>query len=115
MPNQLKTNTRPLVVASGGTSGFCELEDFPMLGLEIPTLDSTTLEIRGSNDNVTYRKIYDGTGTQVLVWTASTGDRDVATRDLADVAGYNYIGVFLGTAQTAARTCTLSFRRPKVG
>lgn len=115
MSNQLKTYSRTFTVASGAASGFVELEDFPILGLEVPTIDSATFEIRGSNDGTTYRKIYDSTGTQVLVWTASTGDRCLASRDLADVQGYKYLGVFLGANQTGAKTFTLSWRRPKVG
>lgn len=100
--------TKTLTVASGDTSGTAEIEDFEVLAIDVPTIDSGTLKIQGCVDGTNYRDIYDGNGTQVLNWTvATTGDRIIATRDLLDIVGCARIAVVLGAAQTADRTFTI--------
>lgn len=104
---------KTLLVPSGGTSGVVEIENYDVMGLDVPALTSSTWKLQGSVDGVTYRDVYDGTGTQTLVWTASTGARCVASRDLADLSGYKYIAVICGTAQGADRTHTLYIKAPR--
>lgn len=111
----IKNDYRDFTVASGGTSGTFQIEDFPILGLIVPALTSTTLKIQGGYDGTTFYDVYDSTGTQLLNWTASTGDRCIASRDLADLSGYKYGRVVLGTAQAAERSFRLIQRKPKVG
>lgn len=109
----LHTNSRTFTVANGGTTGFVDLEDFDELGLIVPALTSTTLKLQVSQDNVTYYDVYDGTGVQVLSWSASTGTRAFSTVDLAHVVGYSYLAVVCGTSQGADRTFTLTWTDPR--
>ena len=112
----IRFDFRDFVIASGGTSGSCQLEDWPVLGLIVPTLSvSGTLTIAASYDGTTFYDIYDSTGTQVLVWAATAGNRCFATRDLSDLLGYKWFRVTLGAAQTADTTFRLIQRRPKTG
>lgn len=105
--------TKTITVPSGGTSGTTEIENYDVMGLDVPTLTSSTWKLQGSVDGTTYRDVYDGTGSQTLVWAASTGDRCVASRDLADLSGYKYIRVVCGTAQGAERVHTLYIKAPR--
>lgn len=111
----LHTYTRTLTIPISGTSGTVQLEDWDTFGLTFPTLDSTTIKIQVSTDNVTYYDVYDGNELQVLNWTtATTGARAVASRDMADVCGYPWMAVILGSAQnTAARSIVLCFKAPE--
>lgn len=111
----LKTVSRDFVVPVSGTSGVCQLEDWDTFGLIVPTLDSTTLKVQvGMTSGGTYYDLKDGTGIQVLNFAAGTGNFAVATRDMADVAGYKWIRVVCGSAQNSAeRTFTLTFNAPK--
>lgn len=93
-------NSKTLVIASGGTtSTSLELEAFYMMGIQVPTIDSATLKIQGSFDGSTFADIYDSTGTQQLLWTASTGGRCWSSRDLEHCRGYKFIQIVAGAAQ----------------
>jgi hypothetical protein len=107
------TDTRPITVASGGTSGFCQLEDWDTDGLIVPALTSSTLTIKVSDDNVTYYSLRDEYDVATLTYAASTGSFVVGAKSIADVTAFRYLGVFCGTAQGAARTFTLCFKAPR--
>ena len=110
----LHTYSRTFTVAISGTTGSVDLENWDTLGLIVPTLDSTTLQIKVSMDNATWFIVKDGAGTQVLSYAASTGAFAVAARDMVDVCSYRYLMVVCGSAQnSAARTFTLCFDAPK--
>lgn len=111
----IHTDHRDFVITAGSASGGIQLDDFPINGLIVPTLSSTTVELRGSYDGTTYYPVYDTTGTQMLKWTANLGDRIFASRDLADLVGYKYLGVVLGSTQGSDKTFRLLIKRPKVG
>lgn len=101
--------TKTLVVASGGTTSTAlELEAFSWYGIAVPTIDNATLTIQGSVDGTNFYPIYDSTGTQQLVWVASTGGRVISSRDLEHCQGYAWIKIVLGAAQNGgARTFTV--------
>lgn len=108
------TDTRPIVIAVSGTSGFCQLEDWDTDGLIVPTLDSTTLTLKVSDDNVTYYSLRDEYDVATLAFAAGTGAFAIGARSLADVTAFRYLGVFCGSAQnSAARTFTLCIKAPR--
>ena len=121
MGNNLLTYTKTATIAvSGTTSGPVELEDYEMIGLHIPALDSSTLKLQVNADPAsppgsgTWYDVYDGLGNQILNLPASTGSRYVATRDLADILGAHWVRVVCGSAQnSAARTFTFYLRGAK--
>lgn len=107
-------STKTFTVASGGTSGYVEVESFPILGLLVPTLTSTTLQFKVSEDASTWYPVQDGEGVEILDFgdAATTGAFAVSSRELTDALAYKYLGVFCGTAQDAARTFTLKMKTP---
>lgn len=108
------TDTRNIIIAVSGTSGYCQLEDWDTDGLFVPTIDSSTVTIKVSNDNVTYFGLKDEYDAATLVYGASTGAFAIGAKSLADVTAFRYIGVFCGSAQNGgARTFTLSFKAPR--
>lgn len=108
-----------IVIASGGTtSAAFELEAWPIAALLVPTIDSATLKLQGSQDGSTWFDLYDGDGTQVCFWAASTGNRAMvcdgagAGTTFRALTGFKYGRIVLGAIQTADRTFTLIKKDP---
>lgn len=94
-------------VANGGTSSSgVELEAWDILGLDVPTLTSSTFKIQVQCNGTNWRDVYDSTGTQQLTWTASTGDRFLSAASLSHIIGAKKARIVCGSAQGAARTFT---------
>jgi hypothetical protein len=105
---------KDFVVPISGTTGSVDLGDYDVYGLMVPTLDSTTLTLKVSHDNVTFVGLKDGGGTATMFHSAGTGAFAFDTRDMAGVAGYRYLQVVCGSAQnSAARTFTLCRKAPR--
>jgi hypothetical protein len=110
----LTYNTKTFQIASGGTSGYVELESFPVLGLYIPAITSGTIQLKVSEDATTFYPVVDLEGTTLLdaSGVATTGNIAISSRSLSDVIGYKYLGVFCENAQAEARTLTLKMKAP---
>lgn len=72
-------------IAASGTTGVAKVpEGWRLVGLELPTLDSTTIVATLSSDGgTTYRTTFDGAGTTnaTIGGTANTGNRFVNVVD----------------------------------
>jgi hypothetical protein len=98
---------RSVTIANNGTeSGELRVDDAIMLVIDIPTLTSCNLEIQGKVDGSNWRDI-NSSGTQVAVWTSTTGnfivDADVAAR----LVGIPAIRFVSSANQGAERTFTV--------
>lgn len=95
------------VAANGTTSTGVELEAYDILGLDVPTIDSATFKLQVQCDGTNWRDVYDSTGTQQCVWTASTGARFLSASSLMHIIGAKKVRIVLGASQTGgARTFT---------
>lgn len=103
-----------LTIASGGTSGYVELDNFPVLNLYIPTMTSGTIQFKVSEDASSWYSVVDGEGVQLLDLSgvATTGNICISSRDMTDALAAKYLGAFCGTAQGAARTIVLKKKIP---
>lgn len=104
-------DTVDLVVANGGTaSAWVHIGNPAEVGLSVPTLTSSTLEVQVAyaSDGTGGGKVYNGTGTQELVWGAGTGGFNVSSLAMGAVLGWGYMRVVCGSAQGADRTFKLT-------
>lgn len=101
-----------VIAVSGTTTGPIRIEAYDLIGIMVPTLDSTTFKCQVSDDDVTYYDLYDSTGTQALSWQTNTGNRAFGSDDLKAISGYTYARFVCGSAQNSgSRTITLRFKK----
>jgi len=94
------------ILISGTDSSVVDLEDFTILGLIIPTLDSTDLTFKVCNTaGGTFIGLKVLAGTSALTITATTGNFAVVSNDLEGLSGYRYVQIIASAAQNGgART-----------
>jgi len=105
---------RVTVGAGASLSGAIELNGGEIVGFVVPTWDSAALSFQASNDNGTYRDVYDKDGTTETKTGASTGNRFIAAPDGIQ-RGYPWIKIRSGLTaaavnQTNATTITIVMR-----
>lgn len=99
------------VIAQNGTmSAAVETREYSVIGILIPALDSCTVFINGSNDNVTYTRV------QKEDWSADLTTGTITTTGKAIILGslfpFRYLKVETSNAQTsAARTFYVSGKK----
>jgi len=93
-----RISTPTATVLSGQTvSDAIDCRGLDPVQIEVPsTFDGTTITFQGSSDNVTFQPIYDLTNIQVSL--TATASRNYPL--WGELAGYNYIKLVCGTAQT---------------
>lgn len=82
--------------------------NYPLLGLEIPVLDSSTIYIQGAVDGSTFRRLMKADGSGDFSITAGAGNRLIFL-DQAALCGH--IRVECGSAQSANRTFYLTLKK----
>lgn len=109
-------DTVSITIANGDTtSGFVAIGNPTELGLYVPLLTSSTMKVQVARDTAGTgaSDVYDGTGTQTLVYAAGTGSFAIGSNHMGACLGYSHIGIVCGTAQGAQRVFRLS--RKQVG
>jgi len=93
------------VIASGGTeSAEVDLENFSIMGLLIPTLDSGNLTFKVSDKpGGTFQTLTTAVPAAIAV-VAGTGNFALGADDLTDLAPYRFVKIVSAATQTAART-----------
>ena len=105
--------TEEIAIAISGTEGTCTIpRGCRLVGLFLPSLDSTQVTPQLSFDGTTYKAVYDGAGTQILIGgSANTGDRWVTAPDALQliVGGAQKLKLVVASQTTAARTIRAVF------
>ena len=87
---------------SGQTSGAVDLEDCEILGLILPTLDSTNLTFTVSSTLTGDYVALKSKGASALSITATTGAFAVTSDDLIGLKGYRFVKIVASAAQNSA-------------
>lgn len=85
-------------------SSAVDLNGFKAESVLLPTLDSGTLEIQGSNDGTNFSVMKDQTPAQVGVWATNTGGFFLDGDIVAKFYSVRYLRFVSSVNQTADRT-----------
>ena len=99
-----------VVIADGATvSSVASLQGTSLVAIDIPAgFEGTAMTFQVSSDNVTYyayKRMFDGVDVAAVV-----GANAAYAADSGDFAGYSFIKLVAGTAQTGAIEITLKTR-----
>lgn len=101
--------TYTVTVQSGGTdSSEVDLEGFPLVGFVFPTITSTSMKFKVSNQHGgTFVALKDNTGADVSVTVASNTGVALTPTLMAQLGAFRFVKLVMGSAEGADRVISI--------